>query len=205
MRTIPFKILFLLSISICVNISISQTIKVGGNYSSVVGVSTQNFKPSFGLAVSFSWNRVINKKLTFQPEIMYSEKGAEQKATVAFLGNIKIIANLKYLEVPLLFHYNFSDENTRTPFPFLFGGVSLGIVLQEESILLLNGMRIKLNTTDVRPFDPSLVIGSGFAFPFRSHAIKPEVRYSMGLYPIGSSRTSKARNSVFSFLIGYTF
>lgn len=80
--------------------NVSLGLKAGATYSSLVGAQAANYYTyDFGFHAGAFANVGLTSLFAFQPEILYSQKGAE--TTV-----VDVSTRLHYLDVPLAFHIN---------------------------------------------------------------------------------------------------
>lgn len=145
----------------------------------------------FGAGV-FAEAPVIPGFLYFQPEVNYTQKGADN----AFFGPMGG-ARLNYLEVPLLAKVKFNIPHVR---PFVIGGLGMGYLLGASTdtggpIVPSN----RLNSIDI-----SLILGGGFSFPITSSPdgalLSFSARYANSITAADSSGDWRSR--VFSILMG---
>lgn len=136
----------------------------------------------------------LSKKLSLQPEVMFSIQGAkmtEQGSTD------KITNQLAYLNVPVLLKYNdpsgfFAEVGPQMGFLLSAKMKSQGISADAKSIF---------NSTDFAG-----TFGVGYLFPFH---VGIDARYNMGFSNIaktdGDNNGTKAKNNVGQFSIFYQF
>ena len=79
--------------------NISLGLKAGATYSSLEGALANNYESIFGFHAGAFANIGITDFFAFQPEIIYSQKGAR-------VTNFEINTRLSYIDVPLAFHVN---------------------------------------------------------------------------------------------------
>jgi hypothetical protein len=140
----------------------------------------------------------INKKLSFQPELIYSSKGDKAQE---LNGQDFIKLKLNYLNAPVLLNYRF---DCRTSILF---GPELGYLLNARWVLEENNLDI---TKQYPPrFDFAAIIGIQHYLP---NGIGFEARYNYGfntLYSVDAVGNrysdSKGANRVFQFGITYKF
>lgn len=80
--------------------NISLGLKAGGTYSSFTGAQAANYSGIFGFHGGVFANIGITSLFAFQPELIYSQKGATVSTVTDF------DTRLDYLDVPLAFHVN---------------------------------------------------------------------------------------------------
>jgi hypothetical protein len=133
----------------------------------------------------------INTTIGFQPEFLYSMKGATFEEDGE---EFKIKTN--YFEVPLLLRADFSSSASR---PFVLFGPTLGF-RTKATFEFPDGTEEDAKD-DVEKFDVGFAIAGGLQFGRGS----VEVRYTHGLSDADNSDDSKARHRVVSILAGFRF
>lgn len=85
--------------------NVSLGLKAGATYSNLVGqdASAIGYKDIFGFHGGIFANIGLTDMFAFQPELIYSQKGAKSPAIIA---NGDVTRRLHYLDVPLAFHIN---------------------------------------------------------------------------------------------------
>lgn len=147
----------------------------------------------------------LNKKLAFQPELLYSAQGAK----FDFLfddgsGNFYDTENtfkLSYINIPLMFKYYPESKF------FLEAGPQVGFLTSAK--LKVNVVGYGSDTQDIgdafKSLDFGLNLGAGYNIS--KHATI-NARYNLGLTNVGESapgEESKVFNRVLSFSLGYIF
>lgn len=141
----------------------------------------------------------IGNGLMFLPEVMYAQKGAKLKETVA--GNTgELDTRIAYLDVPVLLGYN------ATPALTIFAGPQVSFLLSQKTSIKTNGEE-QLSTSSTDNFSKSLVGGAVGL----NYKLTPNVniggRYSRDFQKTfeDAAEQSKARNQGFALSLGYTF
>lgn len=122
--------------------------------------------------------------VSIQPEIYYSEKGAES-------GTSEI--RLEYVEVPILLKLGLAESGPIVP--NLFAGPYAGINLNQSS-----GGGLFAPGDNAENIDFGGVIGAGIDFEAGSAIFTIDARYSQGITPVFD--TGDAKNSVFAIVAG---
>jgi hypothetical protein len=177
-------------------------IKGGVNLSNlyVDNVKDENIK--VGAIVGFYTKIPVTKGLSIQPEILYSQKGAQVNYNNLF-GNGKYRYNFDYIEIPVSLVVNVAKN-----FNVLAGGYTAFLasakVKDVDANGNINGVK-DLNRDNFETFDYGLVGGLGFDIENANIGI----RYSYGLKNIGKNGSlsgnllQNAKNSVISLTIGF--
>jgi len=179
-------------------------VKGGVNFSNlyVDDVDDENMKA--GLNLGLFAKIPVTKRLSFQPEILYSSKGS--KITYNnILGSGTYRFNLNYVEVPLL-----AVVNIAGPLNLQAGGyvaylssANVKSVDDEGNIQEVND----LDADNFNRFDGGLV--GGLSFDIKGFTIGG--RYNYGLNEVGESGslagqlTKNSKNSVITFYVGFGF
>ncbi|GAB3315058.1 porin family protein [Hymenobacter humi] len=167
-------------------------IKAGVNLSNVSGDNTDNFKSLVGANAGVAANFGFSDLLSFQPELLYSMKGAKLEE-----GGDKVESRLNYLDVPLLLKLNADG-------PFFEAGPQVGFLVSQKTTYDIGGVTNSSTSTDgTRKVDLGYVLGVGYQL-----ASGPSLglRYNGGISDLSDpSTTEKNRNSVFQVQLGYMF
>ncbi len=148
----------------------------------------------------------INELLSFQPEFLYSRKGAELKYDNFFAeGSAKF--RLDYIEVPLLLRMNLIPNLSIQAGPYVAYMISADI--KNDSSNDAFDSLTDLDTNDFNKFDYGL--SGGVEFDLNSIGIG--ARYNYGLANIGKERTiggsaytfPDAKNSAFNLYVVFKF
>lgn len=149
----------------------------------------------------------ISDWFALQPEILYSQKGAEFGETIAG-APVEVTGKLDYLEIPILAKLTIPINSTFTP--NLFIGPAFSFLLSAKLKAEAMGVTIiDLDTKDFqKSFDVGLVFGGGIDIAVGTGKITADTRYVMGLMNIDDPEVGDApdvKNSVISFMVGYGF
>lgn len=135
------------------------------------------------------------KKITLQPEILYSQQGNSVHFTLYSPGGGPYSANLKsifnYLNIPIIVKYKLGKVFN------VQAGPQLGFVLvaKEQSTFSSSYQDVKNTNSDF-----SMVLGVGAEF---LPGITIDSRYNAGLTNVAS--TGSAKNQVIQLSVGYRF
>jgi len=152
-------------------------VKAGANFSSFSDASNVSNKTGFlgGIFAAVKFG----DKLAIQPELLYSQQGAEFDT-----GKI----DLNYVNVPVIVKY------------YLFQGFNLQAGPQFGFVVDDNVSKVFNNVTEAESFDLTGVLGLGYDFAF---GLRFDGRFNFGLSDTFSE--GKGKNSVFSLALGYSF
>lgn len=175
--------------------SVTGGAKVGVNFSTIVvedDGDDEDLDHKAGLVVGGFANVPITRLFTFQPEFLYSMKGAKEEEP----DGDDIKTNLGFLQFPLLFRANFAAGTAR---PFVVFGPAFGFRTRAE-IDLPGESEVDISErTEVVEF--SGVIGAGVQF---GRTIV-EVRYDHGFNDLDENEPAEARTRTISILVGFDF
>jgi hypothetical protein len=149
-------------------------IKAGANFSTLTDATGLNNKTGFHGGIFLGLK--FNDKIALQPELLYSQQGAEFD-----MGKI----DLNYINVPVIIKY------------YLVQGLNIQVGPQFGFVVDDN---ISNAIFEAEDFDVSGVIGAGYDFPF---GIRLDARYNFGFTDVVKDTGSK--NGVFSIALGYSF
>ena len=162
---------------------------------------------AFGGFITYSFSDMW----AFQPELLYTMKGAkyESSGTIAGIAwSDKSTIKVDYLEIPVLLKLMIPSQSAFKP--SIFAGPALGIKMSAKihDVLTVGGDETKTDEdiTDAKSTDFGLVFGAGFGYEVGKGAITFDARYDLGLSTIdNSSSAGDIKNNVISFFVGYSF
>jgi hypothetical protein len=171
---------------------VSLGIKAGPSYSGLVGSQATYYESIFGFHAGVFANIGLTDMFAFQPEVIYSQKGAKQ-------NNVDVTSRLNYVDIPLSFHVNADGL-------FFEAGPQLGILVaaQDKRGSVSVDSKAAYNTLDF-----GYLAGLGYQ---RKSGPGIGLRYNGGFTNIEKSRTvgnvtvqNNIRNSVFQLYLTYSF
>jgi hypothetical protein len=171
-------------------------IKIGLNIASVTGDDIEIYwKSKTGFCVAGFLTIGLNDVFAIQPEVFFSTKGYKSEQEEDFY-----VTSLTYLEIPLLAKV-FIPTGTKIT-PNIFVGPSLGLKIGGS-----------VASEDFKGTDFGLCFGGGIDFAIGTGKFLAELRYTMSLSSVSAlekgpmtERVSEdIKNSVVSFLVGYSF
>ncbi len=179
-------------------------IKGGVNLSNLYVDNVKDENVKVGANIGFYAKIPVVKGLSIQPEILYSQKGAQVNYN-NILGSGKYRYNFDYIEVPITAVINVAKN-----FNILAGGYTGFLASAKVKDVDANGnIRgvTELNKDNFESFDYGLVGGLGFDIENTNIGL----RYSYGLKNIGKDGSlsgnllQNSKNSVISLTIGFAF
>lgn len=174
--------------------NVSLGLKAGATLTSFVGADTgNNFDYRFGFLAGGFANIGFARLFAFQPEIIYSQKGANLS------GSSDIGVRLHYIDVPLAFHVN-------TDGFFFEAGPQVGFLVSARA---QHGSASSDATSAYKSVDFGYLAGLGYQL---KHGLGIGLRYNGGFtnFPpstsIGSTTIQpRQRNSAFQLYATYSF
>jgi len=168
----------------------------GGSFSLGLGGGRSGPENSYGFHAGVFANLGLTKLVAFQPELLYSQKGAKQDAGAG--GTFT--QRLHYLDVPLVFHVNTNGF-------FLEAGPQIGFLMASQ--LKLGGASADIKGT-YKTVDAGYLAGLGYQL---KQGPGVGLRYNGGLVNIpkpvdfgaGNSYQRQQRNSVLQLYATYSF
>ena len=177
-------------------------IKGGVNLSNLYVDNVKDENVKVGANIGLYAKIPVAKGLSIQPEVLYSQKGAQVNYNNLF-GSGKYRYNFDYIEVPVSLVINVAKN-----FNVLAGGYTAFLasakVKDVDANGNINGVK-ELNKDNFETFDYGLVGGLGFDIENTNIGL----RYSYGLKNIGKDGSlsgnvlQNAKNSVISLTIGF--
>jgi outer membrane immunogenic protein len=178
-------------------------IKAGGNmtmmgkFEAAGNEYTSKYVP--GWQAGFFLDLPLSEKLSFMPEVLYSQKGGKVNGTaLGNTGEIKLKAG--YIDVPVLLSFNASPE-----FSLMFGAQA-SFLVDQTTKTSVNGSVISTVTDkdDFRSSTAGGIVGLGYKI---SPKVNLNARYTMDFQSIAKDdiNQDKARFSGFALSIGYGF
>ena len=175
-------------------------VRAGINIATIGGDSVQGAKNKTTFVGGAVVSLPLSKDFAFQPELVYSMKGAKFSEQ-GVNGQFK----LNYVELPILFRYDIPVVGTTKP--FLLAGPALGfqtsckISGEDQGATVTFGCKDFFQQiggdVDVKKFDMGAMFGGGLAFDVGGRVLTFGVRYNLGF--IDAFSNTDAKNRVLSF------
>ena len=179
-------------------------IKAGGNYSNIIKTNDENFNTEFkpGLNAGLTVEIPIVSRLTFAPELMFSQKG--YKHTGSFLGSpTEYSVTTNFVELPILAKINATDKFS------IVAGPQVSF-LTSTTEKFKTGDQSSQNT--VKQTNDNLkksLVGGVLGFGYDvTQAVSLNGRYALDLQKNnenGTSETPVYKNQVFQLGLGFKF
>lgn len=145
-----------------------------------------------GLMLGAYLNLAIpNTPISIQPEVLYTQKGAEIKSGVGTSGKVK----LNYIEVPVLAKFRYQTYGAVTPSVYFGPAINLNVTAKGENPGSLGNTSSDLDDF-TNTMNLSVVVGAGVDIS----RFNVGVRYNAGLTKAFES--GDAKNGVFSVVAG---
>jgi hypothetical protein len=195
-------------------------VKAGVGLSKVRGTDMEDgYKNLFGINAGLMADFSFNDRLSFHPELLYSQKGTKVDYTTSYTNSAGTLTlsnigkgRLHYLDLPLLLRLKAGGF-------FLEAGPQLGYLLAQKSELTMTGTTTYTggttvstitktqtddSTDDIHRFDVGYIVGIGYQLP---QGLEVGLRFNNGFSNSNFDRSStdKVHNSVFQFQVGYLF
>lgn len=170
---------------------------MGGKFELAGTEYTTKYVPGFQAGVFVEIP--LSTKVSFMPEVLYSQKGAKLDETVAGINGV-VKSKAGYIDVPILFAYN------ATPELHFMLGPQASFLMNQRSETYVNGEKTG-SSTDTDGFRKSIaggVIGAGYRV---TPNINLNLRYSMDFQAATKDDVNqdKGRFSGFALSAGYSF
>ena len=164
-------------------------VKAGVNLANVTGSDGPNKKNLVGATAGVMADFSFSDLISLHPEVLFSQKGVKFEAS-----NNTAQVRTTYIDVPLLLRVKADGL-------FFEAGPQLGFLAAQKTEI--NGTTISTSTDGTRKVDVGYIAGVGYQLP---QGLELGVRYNGGISDLSDpSGSSKSRNSVFQFQVGYLF
>jgi len=158
-----------------------------------------------------------------QPEILYSQKGADYAALIVINETEKILFKMEYIDIPVLIKYNIGFHKGGNLNFFAGPVINVNLSAIADYSLIYSGkidtiMSNNLKSHIIRAVTFSAAFGFGYSFATGLGIIGFDCRYtlpftdfgkqptgSFDIYSLGRYEELKAKTSVFTFMLSYGF
>ena len=204
--------------------SLSMGIRGGANYSKLLGIDSSEFKT--GIVGGITLNYQTAGKWSFSTDILYTQRGTTFQRNFADslvdqTEKFEYDYSMNYVEIPVLFHYNFLSDSSKLKARAFFGP-SLNVRVNAKNnikytkVVNFGDSSVTTNTEGEQdlayiytPLDYGFVGGIGATYAVTDKiSASFDIRASYGLLDIREylSESSKAvRNANINILIGVTY
>lgn len=213
MKKIIFTIAFLATISVSIGQEVKTIkdpvvkfgVKAGLNFSSasIERKISSNVNPQLGLYVGIFTNFRLSSKLAFQPEVVFSSQGYNEKYnTTEVSGDTDM--KLGYVNIPLEFQYKIIEKL------YIETGPQIGFLLSAKA----DNKYFNANTnttTEQKDIDfkkysnkhmISYTVGAGY---FITNKLSVSLRYNLGITQVDMTSDVSVKNNVLQIGTGYRF
>ena len=183
-------------------------IKIGVNSARLSGDDVEDWvgegiQSRMGFCVGGFITFNITEVFAIQPEVLYTMKGA--KYTEA---DFKIVAQLTYLELPVLAKFSIPTQGNIKP--IIFAGPAVALKLSGKWKETWDGETETYDLDEMKGMDFGLVFGAGVDFGLGESVkgkLTVDLRYTLGLTNFAEidEEDVKAKNGVFSLMVGFSF
>ena len=174
---------------------LSYGIKAGGSMTNFISESSIEYENIYGYHAGVFANVILSNRFSFQPELLYSQKGAKFPDFVTEGATRR----LQYLDIPLAFHANFNGF-------FLEAGPQIGVLLAAQDKVGSTTATVYRKSFTAADF--GFIGGLGYQ---RASGLGIGVRYNGGLTNISQSGSvgttlvqGRARNSAIQLYLSYS-
>jgi hypothetical protein len=170
----------------------SWGVKGGVNFATIdsdVENNPQDYR--IGVAAGGYFNWPLAARLSFQPEVLYSQQGSALSE-----GGVDAKIKFDYIAVPLLLRYRLTSSSHPV---FVAGGPSIAFNVKAKSSATIGGATTEIDISDVvESYDFGVAVGGGVEFG--RYAV--EGRYTFGFTNLNKDPTldEKDHNRVISVL-----
>ncbi len=197
-KTPLYTLLLSSALSICAFTAKSQSLsfgpKIGYSNTTFVGNDVPNDANTLNnITAGIFFKAAAGEIVSFQPEILYAQRGGTTKPDNEPDGATLAI---DYLQVPILIKAQIPVAET--VFPFFYAGPYGAFELNNEFTATgFNGVLSFTDDADVNDFDYGVVVGAGIDFQVNSLFIGIDARYDVGMTEVwnfnGNSQDYKNR------------
>lgn len=206
------KILSALALSVLFSIVATNSVaQVGLAIGGKAGVGITTFKGSnlSNIDERTSWlggaflNAQISPVFTLQPEILFSQKGADYTA-----GEIRESLVINYFEVPVLAKIRLPIGEVFFPHILLGPNFAFNTNVKYSSVDTGNGTQVNTNEPDIRKSDVGGLVGAGIDIETKDSGLffTLDGRYGFGFNDVNQSDNAiELKNAGWSFAVGVGF
>jgi hypothetical protein len=170
--------------------------KAGGSLTSLIAENSTLYESIYGYHAGVFANIILDRRFSFQPELLYSQKGAKYPIG----GGAFTTRRFHNLDIPLAFHAKFNG--------FLVeAGPQIGILLAAQD-MVAGGESVTLEKKYFTAAEFGFLGGLGYQ---RASGLGIGLRYNGGLTNLGQSGSigtvlvqGRARNSALQLYLSYS-
>ncbi len=198
-------------------------LKLGVNSATITnmsyeGITDDYFKKRTGFFFGVGFDLKYNENLTFQPELLYTQKGVKFEYNYTESGaqaKLNSTISLSYLEIPMLIKYKIPTEGLNIS---VYGGpyvakrvsskIKTEVKLSYEGETLADETDTEDISDDIKGTDMGIVFGVEGMAPIMGYKALIGIRYVAGMVDINANATGtepSSKNSVIAFYCGVVF
>ncbi len=160
-----------------------------------------------GLSFGGFCNFALNKILSFEPEIYFTQKGAEQSTDIPG-GMVTSSILLSYIEIPILLKIYIPLGEDYIIHPRIFGGPTVGYKLSAKFMNRYEDLGGSSDQTadfaNMKKWETGYIVGIGVDFDVKGGVFRADVRYLQSLASISTDPPDK-KNKVITVMLGFAF
>ena len=180
---------------------------LGLNLSKIDGLTSIDWGLRPALTIGGFFNFALNKVLSLEPEIYFTQKGTQHSEDIA-AGVLTSSINLSYIEIPFLLKLSIPLGEDFLVRPRIFGGPTVAYKLSAKFINRFESYGGSEDETadlgDIKRWETGMIVGVGADFDVKGGVFTADVRYGWSLATISTDPPDK-RNKVLRFMIGFAF
>lgn len=150
----------------------------------------------------------FHRNVAFQPEFVFTQKGATASFFDEEVGTIDADARIDYFELPLLLKFMVPLGRSGASTPYAIVGPTIGFEAGCEVEGEALGVKVAFDCdemdADVESLDYGAVFGGGWTFPVYSAQVSIDGRYVLGLSDFDASE-DVAKHQSFALTLGVAF
>lgn len=177
---------------------------LGVNRTNIVGDDVGDVDPKLGLTLGVAGTKELENNLSLRGELVFTMKGGKSEDT--FGGDTYVAwLNLNYIEIPVLLQYDFTTEESLSP--WVQAGPAISYNLSAKGKSEVNGDTSEEDIGDnIKAIDFSIVVGAGIRTKIIDQKASFGLRYVFGLTSIDDSGDDDdVKNSAISLIASYEF
>ena len=180
-RLIGVMLAVMLVTTISVAAQVGYGVKGGLNFANFSGADSDGYQREAGFVGGLYAKFDIGRKLSIQPEVLYSQKGSTGNIpTGDGLGGItKLDIEMDYIEIPLILRYTIPTTGSVEPFAYV--GASISFITRAEVASKAPGQSwTTIDIANEKSSDLGFVFGGGVELDAGSMDVLFDARLSLG-------------------------
>jgi hypothetical protein len=201
MKILSFMLVLLLSVSLVTAVEIGGGPKIGVNIANLNGSDAAGSEVKWGLNGGAFLNLGINPAVSFQAELLFTQKGARWTGPNPLFIDEFTLA-LDYFEFPVLMKLSWPVPGRTVP--NVMFGTYFATKLSATGTYDVAGISVSEDVDDIKNPDYGLVFAAGLDFLVGTGRVVLDGRYSLGLTSVHEAGLD-VKNGTFSIAVGYSF